>query len=76
MDKLLAFCSSLARLNVRYDMKVARDDAVMVAVLLPGDYVEVEFFVDGAVEIERFLSQGVDEASDGELERLIEPFRS
>ena len=76
MDKLLVFCSSLTRLRVRYDMKVARDDAVMVAVVLPGEYVEVEFFVDGSVEIERFLSQGVDEASDAELERLIEAFRS
>jgi hypothetical protein len=76
MDKLLAFCSSLARLHARYDMKVARDDAVMVAVVLPGEYVEVEFFVDGSAEIERFLSQGVDEASDAELESLIEVFRS
>jgi hypothetical protein len=57
-------------------MKVARDDAVMVAVVLPGEYVEVEFFVDGSVEIERFLSQGLDEASNAELESLIEVFRS
>jgi len=76
MEKLFEFCSALDRLHVRYGVLITRDDAVTVTVVVPGEYVEVEFFSDGSVEMERFLSQGVGGASDGDLERLIEAFRS
>jgi hypothetical protein len=76
MEKLFEFCSALDRLHVRYGVLIARDDAVMVTVVVPGQYVEVEFFSDGSVEMESFLSQGVEAASDADLERLIEAFRS
>ncbi len=76
MEKLFEFCTALDRLHARYGVFVARDDAVMVTLVVPGQYVEVEFFSDGSVEIERFLSQGVECASGVELERLIEAFRS
>jgi hypothetical protein len=76
MEKLFEFCSALDALHVRYGVLVARDDAVMVTLVVPGQYVEVEFFSDGSVEIERFVSQGVEEASDEELRRLIEAFRA
>lgn len=48
----------------------------MVTVVIPGQYVEIEFFSDGSVEVERFLSRGVEEASDADLEHVIETFRS
>lgn len=76
MKKLFQFCDALDRLHVRYGMLAARDDAVMVTVVVPGQYVEIEFFTDGSVEIERFLSQGVEEASDAQLEELIKAFPS
>lgn len=76
MEQLLSFCAALDALHVRYGVVIARDDAVMVTVVLPGQYVEIEFFKDGAVEIERFLSQGVEEAARADLDGLIAAFRS
>lgn len=74
MDKLFEFCSALDRLHVRYGVLIARDDAAMVTVVVPGQYIEVEFFRDGSVEIERFLSQGVEEASDAAIEEVLRAF--
>jgi hypothetical protein len=74
MERLLEFCNALNALHVRYGVGVARDDAVMVTVVIPGQYIEVEFFRDGSVEIERFLSQGVEEASDAAIEEVLRAF--
>ena len=71
MEKLFGFCAALDRLNVRYGMQVVRDQAVMVTLVVPGRYFEIEFFVDGSVEIERFVSEGVDVASDSDLDDVL-----
>jgi hypothetical protein len=76
MEKLFNFCKALDTLHVRYGILIARDDAVMVTVVIPGQYIEVEFFNDGSVEIERFLSRGVEAGSDSELQGVIEAFRA
>jgi hypothetical protein len=36
----------------------------------------VEFFADGTIEIERFISEGVEGATDAEVDRLIEALSS
>jgi hypothetical protein len=76
MKKLFQFCDALDRLHVRYGMLATRDDAVMVTVVVPSQYLEIEFLADGSVEIERFRSQGVAEASDAVLEDVIQTFSS
>ena len=76
MHTLFAFCAALDELHVRYGMLVTRSGAVMVTVVIPGQYLEIEFFTDGTVEIERFVSQGVEGASEAELDELIEAFGS
>ena len=48
----------------------------MVAVVIPGESLEIEFFGDGTVEIERFIGQGFDGAGDAELDRVIEALGS
>jgi hypothetical protein len=65
------FCARLDGLGVRYDMEIARPEAVMVTLVIPGEYLEIEFFADGNVEVERFRSQGVDGASDADLDAVI-----
>jgi hypothetical protein len=40
MDKLFAFCSRPDGLGVRYDMQIARPDAVMVTLVIPGAYLD------------------------------------
>ena len=36
----------------------ARDDGIIVTLVLPGDRWEVEFLADGSSEIERFVTTG------------------
>ena len=44
----------------------------MVTVVLPGERVEVEFFADGSVEIERFISNGtVSGATEADPRSLV-----
>jgi hypothetical protein len=59
-EQLLAACRALDERRFRYDLIVARSDAVMLRVVLPGEYWEIEFFADGTIERERFISQGVE----------------
>ena len=56
------FCRELDRLLVTYELRIVRDEALMLSVALPGQRWELEFFDDGRIELERFVSQGVDEA--------------
>lgn len=76
MNKPIEFCNALDHLHVRHGLLVARDDEVIVTVVVPGEYVESEFFADGSAEIERFLNQVVEAASDADLQRVMEPFRA
>jgi hypothetical protein len=57
-NRLLAFLERLDQSKTTYTMEHSRDDAVMITVLVPGEYWEVEFLEDGGVEIERYCSDG------------------
>jgi len=59
-----AFGRELDRRHVPYELHTVRDDALMLSVALPGERWEIEFFDDGRIELERFVSQGVAEAPD------------
>ncbi len=56
--KLTALLSDLERSGISYDLAHHRDEAIMVKVAVPGQRWEIEFFDDGSVEIERFISDG------------------
>ena len=60
LDAAAKFCAELERRHADYQLKIVRD-ALMVSVAVPGERWELEFFDDGAVEVERFVSQGVSE---------------
>jgi hypothetical protein len=47
-----------------------RDEALMMSVAVPGERWEIEFFDDGTIELERFVSQGVAEAPSALAELL------
>jgi hypothetical protein len=61
VEQLFAACLALQERGLRYDLDVARPEAVMLRLVLPGEYWEIEFFADGTIERERFVSQGVEE---------------
>jgi len=73
LSQLLEFVRRLERHGLHSSLAIARDDAVMATVAVPGERWEVEFFVDGTVEVERFRSDGT--ITDGTaLETLIADF--
>jgi hypothetical protein len=55
---LFDFLARLDLAHLRYRLTRDREETVMVEVFVPGDRWEVEFFADGAVEVERFTSTG------------------
>jgi hypothetical protein len=59
-----ALCAELDRRHVAYQLVIARQDALMVSVAIPGERWEIEYFDDGHIELERFVSHGVEEAQD------------
>lgn len=56
--RLLEFIAELERHRASYQITVARTDALMVEVAVPGERWEIEFFDSEKVEIERFRSSG------------------
>ncbi len=71
MDILLDFCVALNQRKAHYELLVVRPEAVMVLVSIPGERWEIEFFRDGHIELERFVSQGVDDAGSADLEAAL-----
>jgi hypothetical protein len=64
------FCRELDRRHVTYELRVVRDEALMMSVAVPGERWEIEFFDDGHIELERFVSQDVVEAPNALAELL------
>ena len=57
-DNLLRFLNNLQEAQLSYTLAHHRDEAVMIAVAVPGERWEIEFLDDGSVEVERFISNG------------------
>jgi hypothetical protein len=70
MAKLLSFLGRLDLHRISYRIEHVRD-SVLVAVAVPGERWEVEFFEDSHVEIEIFRSSGSISTDEEILERLI-----
>ena len=69
MKKLIDFLNKLEENKIYYTLNKVRD-AVMVETAVPGERWEVEFFADGTVEAERFVSEG-GICGESELEKLF-----
>jgi hypothetical protein len=52
------FLAQLKAASIFYTLASVRDDAIMFKISVPGARWEVEFFSDGSVEVEVFLSNG------------------
>jgi len=53
LEQLLEFISRLEHGGIHYDLKSVRD-AVMVCVVSPSTYHEIEFFADGHIEVQTY----------------------
>ena len=58
LSELLDFLAELDARKIHYHLTSVRSDAVMVEISVPGQKWEVEFMLDGSVEVERFTSDG------------------
>jgi hypothetical protein len=76
LQKLLHFMKRLDASKIHYWLDRPRDEAAMVRVDVPGERWEVEFFVDGHIEVEVFKSGGPGAGLEGEeaLDRLFREF--
>ncbi len=57
MKKILEFLEKLDEKKIYYKLNKVRD-AIMVEIAIPGERWEVEFFANGNIEVEKFISQG------------------
>jgi hypothetical protein len=55
---LLSFLNDLRAAKINYRLGHARDEAILVEISVPGERWEIEFFENGAVEVEIFKSDG------------------
>jgi len=72
MDKLLDFLDKLDSKNIYYRLNKIRD-SILVEIAVPGERWEVEFFADGDIQIERFISTAEIMGESG-LEILFQNF--
>ncbi len=72
MKNLIDFLEKLEEKKIYYKLNKVRD-AVMVEIAVPGERWEVEFFEDGNIEVEKFVSSGEILGAD-ELKKLVEYF--
>ena len=63
LTHVLELCAELQRHRIVYQLMVDRTEALMIVVAVPGERWEIEFFDDGHIEVEKFVSRGVE---DGE----------
>jgi hypothetical protein len=70
-QKLLDFLARLQAAKIHYTLGHFRDETIAVEIAVPGERWEVEFFADGAVEVEVFpAGRGGLEGEDA-LDRLF-----
>ena len=58
MEHLLDFLNKLEAHHIYYRLNKVRDP-ILVEIAVPGQRWEVEFFPDGSIEVEKFITTGV-----------------
>jgi hypothetical protein len=58
VTEFLEFIRELKARRPHHTIDIARENAAMVTVAVPGELWEIEFFDDGSVDVERYKSDG------------------
>lgn len=58
MQRLVSFLIKLDDSKIYYHLERARD-SIMVEVTIPGQRWEVEFMIDGTIQIEKFVTENI-----------------
>ncbi|MEW6742542.1 MAG: hypothetical protein AB1486_07270 [Planctomycetota bacterium] len=70
LESFMRFLQRLEKHKIHYDLRRFREDAVMVLVRVPGEFWEIDFMLDGSVEVEVLRSDGTIHGEDA-LEGLF-----
>ena len=70
LEQFLAFTDRLAAAKIQYRLDRQRD-AIMVTIVTPLAYYEVEFFVDGHIDVQTFVAGPVDRMTLEEITEKI-----
>jgi hypothetical protein len=73
-DRLLDLISKLRAAKIHFTISSVRDDAIMLHVAVPGERWEIELMQSGAMEIEKFKSNGTIH-NENALTELFERFK-
>lgn len=73
LGRLLEFLDRLEDAKIAYRLTHIRD-SIMVEMVVPGERWEVEFFENGQIAIERFVSTYVQNIDEHTLHKLIEEY--
>ncbi len=71
LDDVLRFCNELNERRASYKLSIDRPEAIRVTLDVPGERWEIDFFPDGEIELDRYVSQGVVRAGPGDLEAAL-----
>lgn len=74
LSSVLDFLDCLEVAGLPYRLEHVRN-SLMISLATPGERLEIEFFDDGRIEVERFRSTGEIEGEDA-LEAIFQPKRS
>jgi hypothetical protein len=74
LEDVLRFCNELNERRASYKLSVDRPEAVRVTLDVPGERWEIDFFPDGEIELDRYVSQGVVQAGPADLEAALQYF--
>ena len=66
--RLLDFLCQLEQENIHYTLEHNREDSIMVLAATPMKHWEIEFFSDGHIETDVYVSGGVKSDEDAEAE--------
>jgi hypothetical protein len=66
LEQFLAFTERLTAANIQYNLDRQRD-AIMVTIVTPRAYYEVEFFADGHIDVQTFAAGPVDRMTLDEI---------
>lgn len=72
--KLTDFLDKLTQHKIYFTLGYIREEGILVQVVVPGQRWEVEFFVDGSVEIERFIGMNIGIEDESALKELFDNF--
>jgi hypothetical protein len=74
LEDVLRFCNELNERRASYKLSVDRPEAIRVTLDVPSERWEIDFFPDGDIELDRYVSQGVVQAAPADLEAALRYF--